>query len=1582
MPEKSEVQIFLAHASEDKPQVRELYRRLKDAGYRPWMDEMDLLPGQAWREEIPKALQQSNIFIACLSQQSVAKKGYIQREFRLALNQCADLPPGTIYIIPLKFDDCEIPDLQQAEYDIKLRDYHWLAYRQTVDFEQLVAAIELQRGQSGSTGRGQPTSAGRDRSPIPESQKRISWYGPELQNRLFVGRSKTLEHLHSQFEQHKIQVLHGLGGMGKTTLALEYAKQHKDKPYNNIFWFPAGDEVSLRKWLVRILERLGKTANWVKFNDSGEASEPTKEDDWGYYWRAFSDYLKKFSSNTKQLIVFDNVDGFVDECREEATDPERFLDETKALRHFSNLSNIKILITSRFNKFDKPGRIISTKLKEFSQEESLLFFVGRLKQDRFDSVVDETLENVDNEVRRVLDEIEHEALINIIDELGGLPLALEQAASYFFKQSRCGFREYLDRFRKEREKDLETLMKFEAANHTLYDVNDRKDRDDFLAVTTTWKINFSLIERTGYCEGSAACELIEYASLLAPDNIPISIFIYGDLSTLGGSLARLCYDCEGEGFNYELRQLLDLLSNYSLITWDAPGGMSEESTFSIHRVLQKVIRLFSLDEQNRQVKFENLLKHASAYLQDMWNYTETTFDMVRYAAIDYGSWIDSRNLFPHIREFILRAERSRSIRNSLKKDEALLRSLLLLQSYLGDFSRISNWGSAIGNVEESVIRWYDFSINTCEELKEFFEQHLEDSQFSDYTNASYRRFVLAVKKANALYHLSQSKCTNAIEILEALKDELIEFENRTSLIEEPNSETHENLDFLKSDIDLHLARAYHRVGNYKNNRVEKLFNSGISICEKYVRIEKISPKQGRLTPLDTENSLPQDWLRLLTGDVESSDFRWRIEYRVGGRREDWLDHYALALLSQGCYLRVASSLDGAEKCLSTCVSLVTYLYGTKHSSIAERDLAKVYRSQGGKFRSQANDKFNKAKSLLDLVQKRLESNEEHRLDVARCYTEFGRLCRNWAKKKPKEELGLLKEALKYHSDAYDVYSDVFPNDQPIATNVVYDLSKSYSEYIQALSRRKKTEAAKDFSIRWKQTLDELHNAYAELDPSTFPVEVSNLGSLYSFYHETTSINKDLQEAERWLKKSLGLLCEHSQDNLKELNSNFKNLARLYKKQAEESLNEGDYGVAFIKLAGRVSTLKQQDASFMHASDRLNFHKELGDAHRKLADVALQYLNSPNERLNKNQPEISDGLISKNRKDALSHFRESLVILVKALDGLLETRTNEVTSGFHSLGAAYLECDMYEPALICFNAAKVAYERLSWENRGIQKRFFQSSKNHSINVLDPAQLNKIKSKVFKEVEYNAAMDFNKRLRKGIDSLHSLYAYLNGLWSLQEADNINLPDLDNEYFKIDRLATNPEIFSLLLDKLWLIGNAFYDCRRWNVAFCALYLVNYLLQRLPDCVDHSSFPENEGSMSPCHLIDSCVGRMKWIAGGREENFKSVSRKLKFIRDLGENTRRHGNIKALYSYVKNACQIPQYGIQSLEDLKGGPILDGIIVSFNSKLGAFIDIGIYQDGLAHISTLKKSKKLEVGRSVTVKADVNNSKINLLILKC
>jgi len=106
----AQLRVFLCHSIEDKPAVRDLYGRLQADGFAPWLDEEDLLPGQDWKEEIPKAVRRSAVVIVCLSNNSITKEGYIQREIRFALDVEEEKPPGTIFIIPVRLDAVEIPE--------------------------------------------------------------------------------------------------------------------------------------------------------------------------------------------------------------------------------------------------------------------------------------------------------------------------------------------------------------------------------------------------------------------------------------------------------------------------------------------------------------------------------------------------------------------------------------------------------------------------------------------------------------------------------------------------------------------------------------------------------------------------------------------------------------------------------------------------------------------------------------------------------------------------------------------------------------------------------------------------------------------------------------------------------------------------------------------------------------------------------------------------------------------------------------------------------------------------------------------------------------------------------------------------------------------------------------------------------------------------------------------------------------------------------------------------------------------------------------------------------------------------------
>jgi hypothetical protein len=101
--------VFLCHCSEDKPVVRELKQQLESEVFNPWLDEEDIGPAHLWDDEIQQALHSSQAIIVCLSQVFVHKEGFVQRELHYALEIAREKPDGTVFLIPVRLEECEIP---------------------------------------------------------------------------------------------------------------------------------------------------------------------------------------------------------------------------------------------------------------------------------------------------------------------------------------------------------------------------------------------------------------------------------------------------------------------------------------------------------------------------------------------------------------------------------------------------------------------------------------------------------------------------------------------------------------------------------------------------------------------------------------------------------------------------------------------------------------------------------------------------------------------------------------------------------------------------------------------------------------------------------------------------------------------------------------------------------------------------------------------------------------------------------------------------------------------------------------------------------------------------------------------------------------------------------------------------------------------------------------------------------------------------------------------------------------------------------------------------------------------------------
>jgi len=194
-------------------------------------------------------------------------------------------------------------------------------------------------------------------------------------NQTFTGRADLLDQLHQHLRpgqvaavvQVQAQTLHGLGGVGKTQLALEYAHRNRDG-YDLIWWIGAEQPATLPGQLVALARRLG-------LPEQPEQAETVQ---------ALWDALRQ---RDRWLLVFDNA--------EDAAD----------LHPWWPPDSGRVLVTSRSPNW--AGLAVTIAVDVLPRAEALALLRRRLGPGSDDATLD-----------------------RLAEALGDLPLALEQAAAY------------------------------------------------------------------------------------------------------------------------------------------------------------------------------------------------------------------------------------------------------------------------------------------------------------------------------------------------------------------------------------------------------------------------------------------------------------------------------------------------------------------------------------------------------------------------------------------------------------------------------------------------------------------------------------------------------------------------------------------------------------------------------------------------------------------------------------------------------------------------------------------------------------------------------------------------------------------------------------------------------------------------------------------------------------------------------------------------------------------------------------------------------------------------------------------------
>ncbi len=362
---------------------------------------------------------------------------------------------------------------------------------------------------------------------VPPHQPRLPgdappWDVPYQHNLFFVDYQDILRHLHETFTSGKAkrQVISGMGGIGKTQTAVEYAHSYR-KDYQYVFWARAGSAATLVSDYVNI-------AQLVEL--------PLKNDlDQNVVVSAIKRWLE---IKMGWLLILDDVNDF-----EMVND---FL-PTGGTGH--------ILLTSRTEAIGNfVGNCEGVVLKEMEPKDGALFLLRRLK-----IIAQNALLGSASPADRAKAE-------DISQEVGGLPLALDQAGAYILEQAGA--------YIKVTEYDLSAYLKdYRKAQTKLLRQRGGLDTTHPDPVATTWSLSFKKVKKAN----RAAAELLRFCSFLYPDAIPEEIITRG-ATYLGWTLGRIATD------QNNLNSAISVLRKYSLVH-RIPNQM-----LTIHPLVQTVLK--------------------------------------------------------------------------------------------------------------------------------------------------------------------------------------------------------------------------------------------------------------------------------------------------------------------------------------------------------------------------------------------------------------------------------------------------------------------------------------------------------------------------------------------------------------------------------------------------------------------------------------------------------------------------------------------------------------------------------------------------------------------------------------------------------------------------------------------------------------------------------------------------------------------------------------------------------------------------------------------------------------------------------
>ncbi len=505
---------FISYTRADRRWAEWIAWHLEEAGYRTVLQAWDFHAGGNFVLDMDTATRQSERTIAVLSPDYFASR-FTPSEWAAAFRRDPKGEQGIL--LPIRVRSCDVEGLLGP-----------ISYLDLVDRSEqealatLLAEVPRQRRkpvQAPSF----PSTSKPDRFPgaLP-----ALWMVPFRHNRLFTGRETILLHLHETLTRGKrvalTQVINGLGGIGKTQIAIEYAYRYFSE-YQAVLWMRADSQQS-------ILSSFLEMANLLQLPEQKEQETAL----------IVSAVQRWYRSHPGWLLIVDNAD------------------ELDLVQPFLPEGQGQIILTSR-SQITRGIADETLPLDVMDAEEGALLLLRCAKRVRSDLSLEAISEQELAEAKK------------LVDTLGGLPLALDQAGAYI-EETGCSVAAYLTLYQEQHSR----LLKQRGS----------LAKDSPQSVATTWSLSFKKVKQANL----TATDLLQLCAFLAPDAIPEEVITKGAAS-LGPRLSPVASN------PINLDKAIAALRAYSLVRRNAA-----EKTLSVHRLVQAVQRESMTAEKQKQWK--------------------------------------------------------------------------------------------------------------------------------------------------------------------------------------------------------------------------------------------------------------------------------------------------------------------------------------------------------------------------------------------------------------------------------------------------------------------------------------------------------------------------------------------------------------------------------------------------------------------------------------------------------------------------------------------------------------------------------------------------------------------------------------------------------------------------------------------------------------------------------------------------------------------------------------------------------------------------------------------------------------------